>query len=74
MKRIIKRFLILFDIRSCIICGKYRHKAPYTLSGGGVLCKECLSDNKPDTVSWRFWDNEKAIRPGLDPKHTKGDK
>ena len=46
MKRILKRFLILFDIRSCIICGKYRYKAPYTLSGGGVLCKQCLrSDN-----------------------------
>ena len=46
MKRIIKRFLILFDIRSCIICGKYRYKAPYTLSGGGVLCKQCLRGDK----------------------------
>jgi hypothetical protein len=75
--KIIKRFLILFDIKSCIICGKYRYKAPFTLSGGGVICKYCLPDNKPDTgkwADWRFWDNEKAIRPGLDPKHTKGDK
>jgi len=36
----------LLGFRSCIICGKYRYKAPYTLSGGGVLCKQCLrSDN-----------------------------
>ena len=56
MKRIIKRFLSLFNVRSCIICGKYRYKAPYTLSGGGVLCKHCLSDDKPDVVEWRFWE------------------
>ena len=55
MRNIIKRLLSWIDIRSCILCGKYRYKAPYTLSGGGVMCKDCLTGDKSNVLEWKFW-------------------
>ncbi len=52
----IKRILSLFNIGYCIMCGKYRYKAPYKFSGGGVMCKNCIGEGKPRVVEWKFWE------------------
>jgi hypothetical protein len=52
----IKRILSLFNIGYCIMCGKYRYKAPYIFSGGGVMCKNCIGEGKPRVVEWKFWE------------------
>jgi hypothetical protein len=47
MINLIKRILVWFNIRYCIICGRYRYGAPFTLGGGSTcLCRKCLKRSK----------------------------
>lgn len=43
MKNKLLRILRLFNFRECIMCGYYRYKRHYNLSGGGIICAKCSS-------------------------------